>query len=300
MRYVEYNVWNGKIFQVSSVGILPTKSTNTVKQIEDPIIEQMSADKRSLESAFIGLFNKAHDKDGTIHLIKNEKELTKIPIKVEGEFPDVSLILYTNNKLLEIIINYKAVKTWYNHRMRDRFKFALPFDFNFSILDATGNTLKNIKVPAKSFSNNFQTIVDLNSIDYLDDIQILTNRLFETYSLEFKKNKYFSLTSGDTVFNKATSVDKKNHNIIISKTNDKNKIMLEINKLDVSTIYKSLDFYITGKDPNELHGIIAIPIEDLWNKRSIVKEIKIDLEDKLIWCNNRTISILLNKKVMSI
>jgi len=262
----------------------------------------MNIDKRSLESGFIGVFNKAYNKDGTIHLIKNEKELTPIPIKKENEIADVSLILYTNNKLLEIIINYKGLKTWYNHRMKDKFKFILPFTFTFSILDSKGNEVKNIKVPSKDFLNNFQTTIDLSSIGDLKNIKILTNRLFKDYDLEVKLNKYYTMKSGDTIFKRAStaSYDKKTHNIIISKTSDENKIMIEVNKIDTSTIYKSLDFYVTGQDPNELHGIISIPIEELWNKKTIFKELDVDINDKFIWCNNKTISIFLNKKIISI
>ena len=70
MNYVEYNIWTGKIYKVSSTPSLPAMSTMNVIQVDDPIIKEISADKRSLESAFIGTNKKAYNKNGTIHLTK--------------------------------------------------------------------------------------------------------------------------------------------------------------------------------------------------------------------------------------
>jgi hypothetical protein len=303
MRYVEHNIWSGKIYAVSSEPLLPTRSTNRIIKIEDPVIEDMSDDKISLESGFIGMKEKAYKKDGTIHLITNEDKITKIPKKQKDEYVDVDVILYTNNKLMEVIINYRAVKTWYNHRMKDKFTFASTFMFVFILTDAEDNEIKRIEITSKSFLNNFQTLIDLSSIENLKDVKVLTRRRFEKYGLQVKLNKYLNASTEDSVFNKASTEFKHNrkyYNIIISRINKKNNILIEFHNLNVSKVYRSLDFYITGKDPNELHEILSIPIQELWNKKAIYKELKVDLLNKSVWCNVKELNVFLNRKEIKI
>jgi len=302
MSYVEYNVWTGKIHKVSSVSSLPTMSTVNVIEINSPIIEEINSDKRSLESAFIGEKHKAYNKDGTIHLPKPEKELTEISKLKEDKNSDVSLTLYTNNKLLEVTINYKALKTWYNHRMKRNFKFASLYTFPLTIMDKNNKLIKEIKIPISRFLETFQTTIDLSFIDNLKDKKFLTNRIFQTYYLDIQKNKYYDIGFRDSCFNKVSFdiKNRKKYDIIITKTNEKNTIAIKIIKLDASTIYKSLDFYITENDPNELHEVLSIPIENLWNKKFITSKIKSDLNNKLIWCNNKMLNVLFDSRVINI
>jgi hypothetical protein len=300
MKYVEYNLWNGKIYKVSGAPILDTNSSNGIISIEDdPIINEMCTETRALESGFIGNDNKAYNKDGTIHLPKPRKELSEIPIQKNNNItPDVSLVLYTNNKFMEITINYKAVKTWYNHRMKEKFKFANPEVFTF-VITKDDKEIITIEKESKEFLGDFQTTVDLSKIKDLNDIKISTFKMFETYSLLVEKNKYFNLDADNSGFSKMSDTTIK-YNVSISLTNKENFISIELIDIDNVTVYKSLDFYITGNDPNELHEIISIPIEKLWDEKFFVKEINCSLENKLIWCNNRTINILMNKKVVKI
>jgi len=292
MNYVEYNIWTGKIHKVSSLSSFPTKSTMDVIHVDDPIIKDISDDKRSLESAFIGTNQKAYNKNGTIHLTKVEKEYTEL---TDGKInlPDVSVDLYTNNKLMDITINYSAIKTWYNHRMKE-FRFAKKYKFEFEIQNK--NFIKHIEFFSDDFLETFKTTVDLSDIKDLENIKISTKRLFQNYQLKIKKNKYYNLETNDESFNKASTKpnDKKNYNIIISKTTKKNTITIELIEVDISKIYESLDFYITGKDPNELYEILSIPIEDLWNKKIITIKTKCEIDNKSIWCNSKILNILFN------
>jgi hypothetical protein len=299
MRYVEYDVWTGRIYKVSSMPSLPTKSTMDVIEVDDPIIQEISDDKRSLESAFIGTDLKAYNKKGTIHLIKQEKEFTELSTEKIGR-PDVTINLYTNNKLMEITIIYSALKTWYNHRMKKDFKFADDYKFEFELKNKYATKL--IEFSSKKLLETFNTTIDLSSFKDLTDIKVSTKRLFKNYHLNIKKNKYINYDDDDVIFNKvSTNInDKKKWNIIISKTTTKNVIEFEIVKLNTSIIYKTLDFYITGKDPNELHEILSIPIERLWENKWIQFELKDDLNNKNIWCNVNSLNILLDDKIIKL
>ena len=301
MNYVEYNVWTGKIYKVSSISSLPTKSDRNVIEVDDPIIQDISDDKIVIESVFIGTANKAYIRSGIIHLIKREEEYTEI-LNKKIDLPDVSIILYTNNKLMDITINYSALKTWYNHRMKKDFKFNNNYLFAYMFVNSNNEIIKKIKIPSEKFLETFQATIDLSDIDSLENIKVSTKRMFPKYQLTVKENKYYNTETVNESFNKVISIsgNRKDFNIIISKTNEKNTLLIELNKLDTSKIYKSLDFYITGSDPNELHEILSIPIEKLWNRKFITVKTECEINNKSIWCNSKMLNILLNPKVATI
>ena len=231
-RHVDFCKWTGRIYRVSSIPS-ETKDLITLK-MDDDIIQEMYNDSRSLESAFVG-FNikkniyEACNIDGTIYLPVQEENLTEISTLKLNENSDVSITLYTNNKLLEVIINYRAVKTWYNHRMRNNFKFAFDYNFLFEIVNEKNELLKSISIPSKKFLTGFNTRIDLSDIKDLNNIKIFTKRIFKTYHLDIQKNKYFTLgpSDDDITFSRAEtkSIDRKKYNIVISKTTKKNQTL---------------------------------------------------------------------------
>jgi len=289
MNYVEYNIWTGKIYKVSSVPSLSTKSNINVIQIDDPIIKDIINDKRSLESAFIGTNQKAYNKNGTIHLIKIEKEFTKITTKKNNN-PDVTINLYTSNKLMEIIINYSSIKTWYNHRMKKKFKFNKNYLFEFKLNDVI------FKIPSQKFLETFSTTIDLSNIKNLKNIILTTKKLFPNYYLNIQKYKYLKIDENNYSIN-IKKIDskrqKEKYDMEIFLIKNGLKIKNNIPNIILNTIYKQLDFYITGKDPNELYDTISIPIEKLWENKEFIFKIKYKLDNKKIWCNNN-IKVLLN------
>ena len=286
MRYVEYDVWTGCIYRVSSIPSLPTKSTTDVIKVNDPIIEDMSDDKRSLASAFIGTDLKAYDKNGTIHLPKSEKEFSIISTEKNNK-PDVTINLYTNNKLMEIAINYSALKTWYNHRMKKDFKFAYDYKFEFKLQNK--DIIKHIKFTSKDFLETFETTIDLSDVKDLSNIKILTKRKFPNYFLNIKKNKYITSTENTNINIKKTEIKenlKQIYDITIVEGDDNFKIKNNIPNLILNKIYKQINFYITGKDPNELYEVITIPIKELWETKKFIFKKNYSMDDKLIWSDN--------------
>ena len=177
-----------------------------------------------------------------------------------------------------------------------------PFDYKFEFELKNKYATKLIEFSSKKLLETFNTTIDLSSFKDLTDIKVSTKRLFKNYHLNIKKNKYINYDDDDVIFNKvSTNInDKKKWNIIISKTTTKNVIEFEIVKLNTSIIYKTLDFYITGKDPNELHEILSIPIERLWENKWIQFELKDDLNNKNIWCNVNSLNILLDDKIIKL
>ncbi len=301
--FVSWDKWTGKLFRIASSPTINTIHKSAV--INNDIIDDIIKDKRSLESCFVGIdpitkkYN-VFDKNGTIYLPPSEKQFTEIKIGDNKE-ADVSLELYKNNKLLEVTINYRAVKTWYNHRMKDRFSFAKDYYFIFEIIDKKDNSLiKQIKLSSDRLLETFHTTIDLSDIKKLDNIKILTKRLFQTYNLKIENNKYYSKNDNSKINFTKVDTKKKNikYDIIINLTNIENTIMImnNINNLNISKIYNNLEFYITGKDPNELHDILSIPVQTLHDKKHILIKLKCNIDDKMLWSYGDNIKVLFNKK----
>jgi len=146
--YVKFNKWTGKIHQVSSSPILKHDSESISININTKIIQDIFADKRSLESSYIAYLPEedkyvTYTKTGVIYLFPPEKFFTEV--KTSGvNTPDVKLTLYTSNKLLDIEVTLNGVKTWYNHRQGKEFLFAFDPKFVFQILNKQNKVIKGI------------------------------------------------------------------------------------------------------------------------------------------------------------
>jgi len=305
-KYVDFSKWTGKIYRVSSVP--SDNSIHTTIEMRDNIIQDIHDDKRSLESAYIGFDSmsnlyKAYNKTGTIHFPKPESNF--IEISTDEKNPDISLILYTNNKLLEIFINYKAVRSWYNHRMKDGFNFASGTSFIFEIRSKKSDELlKTINIKPSEFLENFECKVDLVNINNLNDIKILTKRIVEVYNLEIQANKYIKVKNNDNFQLNKIDTGFKNiqaYDLVIYRTNIKNILYIKnnIENLNIKEVYKDINLYVTGSDPNKLYEILCIPLIELWNKNFLTIEFKSDLVGKIIWCE-KILKILFNEKVIEL
>lgn len=311
--YVKFNKWNGKIFQVSSSPIPKTDPNCVYININTKIIQDIFSDKRSLESSYISYLPETDEyvtytKTGVIYLFPPEKFFTEIQsVKKEETAPDVNLTLYTNNKLLDIEITLNGIKTWYNHRQGKDFLFAFNPEFIFQIVGTKNKVIKTITLKSHVFLENFKHTVDLSDVvDNLNNIKIKTLRYFKNYYLETKQFKYFDENDPDkkSNFNKADFKKKyENYDVTIHRTSVKNTVLIKnnINKEILTTLYKELNFYITGKDPNELYDILSIPIKQLWEKKNIILELKYEIKDKLLWINTPNVTVYFNnQKVINI
>lgn len=300
--FISYDRWTGKIFRISNKK--PLFDKNPILETSEPLAIDIYMGKKHMDNYSVaydfelGIYE-LQQKSGTIYLSKPEEYFSEV-YEHEDSNSDIIVKLYTNNKLLEIMINYNAVKNWYNHRMKS-FKFSRGSSFIFRIEDDDGNTLKTLTIYPKEFLETFQTTIDLSDIDKLDNIKILTKRIFKSYSFVKTKNKYYLKNSKSPFYfyqidNKP--VYKKIYDIIILRTTKPNTYIIKNNIKNPNSvsIYKSLDFYITGRDPNELHGILSIDISELWGKEVFRKKISSETKNKIIWCNNSSVNVLFNSE----
>jgi len=306
--YVEFNKWTGKIKTISGNPLLPTTSDSIIREMNSKIIMDIFLDKRSLESAGVVINNKTqkyecNSKKGIIYLPNAEDKFSIIGTE-KIDKPDVTLNLFTNNKLLNIIINHSAIKTWYNHRMKKNFQFSHISIFMFQIKDKQGKLLKNISLSSNDFLEIFHTTIDLSDIEDLKNIEIFTRRIFKTYTLNIKKDRYFQEDLSNIIKFKKVHSKKINetYDITIFPTDKERTIMIKnnIDKKKLNPIHKKISFYITGKDPNELYDIVEIDLKTLHEKRSFIIELKYEIKDKIIWNSNNNITAYFNKRIMKI
>jgi len=303
--YVKFNKWTGKIYQVSSSSISETDPNCIYIDLNTKIIQDIFADKRSLESSYISYIQDedkytTYTKTGVIYLFPPEKFFTEVKTK-KMDAPDINLTLYTNNKLLDIEVTLNGVKTWYNHRQGKDFLFAFNPEFIFQILNKQNKIIKTITLKSHVFLENFKTTVDLSDIDNLQNVKIKTMRLLKNYFLKIKKYKYFKEDEVNSKNNfSKVDLEKKIeiYDLMIFRTNVENTILVKNN---IDKIYKELSFYVTGKEPNELYDIVTIPVKELWDKKTILIKLKYGLENKILWKSNSKITVLFNnKKVIEI
>ena len=297
--YISYDKWNGKIYKISK-SEFESEYHNIIK-LSDDLIQDINQDKISIESVFVAN-NKLHKKDSTIYFPKKEELETEINI-VENGLSDINLELYKENKLLDIKINIRSLRTWYNHRMEDRFSFGNQDPLIF-IFKKDNKIIKELTIPIDNFLETFQTTVDLSDIKNLDKIKIYTNRVVPKYQLIIYLNKYYEVKTKETHSYKKIDYNeiKENYDMIIFKTNKPNVLYIKnnIKNPNEKKIFKDLELYITGTDPNEIHSTIHISLKKIWKKERFMAVYNCNLENKIFYCNNKYIRVLYNHKEVQV
>jgi len=267
--YVSFDS-TGKITKISST----SSNENNEIYTNDININKISKDSLSIDSVYI-YKNEVFLKDGTICFPDPENKFTKIP---EIDNANITLTLFKKNKLLQIDINYSAVRTWYNRKMKF-FNFK-DNDLIFKII-SKGKT-KEFKVPLKKFGNTFSTIIKLPEIEDINDVIFKTKKITETYNLKILDERYLKKENKNIEF---TSSSSKNPDIEVQQKGKILNVNIKNNNILEKSEYNNIEFYITSLNKNKIYDKIILKTNDIEKNKKFSFKINYQLHNKQIFCD---------------
>ena len=288
--FVYYEEWDGQVVEISNK---PKPSKHSYLKTNDD-----NARKIMLGELDPRRFVVSESKDGFILMAKSKKltikkeedQLSMIP-KYHNKNCDVNVILYTNDWKMEVNFNQdtvyrmtgnRHVKKQSSQSQYSKIKFYLISKKNPSYLMST------YEIDPIDLMNDGFRIFDmshLRTICSLSDIQILTRRIFKSYSIRTKE--YF--VGAEYSSNKS---HKRYHakiyepgqiqvpTFVISNTTNGWVMRSNFSDPQEHKIFGDLTFYITKPDPNILLSTIKIPFEKIGWKQ----EINLNLTDNINQC----------------
>lgn len=282
--YVYYDEWSGEIKNISGKS---RKSQDLYIVTEDSIAAEIMMGILSPKNyVVIDSADGTHiiHRSAALQIKKAEDNLSKIPLMTTALDNDINVIFYLDSWKMEVNISQDTMYKLTGKRFNQ--KFTKEQNVNNSALDLYlikhNNPMFLVDVkridPIELMNNGF-TMFDMSHLQTkigLGDIDVLTRRVFKTYGLKIKQNyvtvdyhtrkshrRVHSGISGDNKIWSTFSVSPSTGGWIV-RSNFEDPIEQKI--------YRDLDIFLTGQNPNELKGKIKIPFEKIgWNQEFLLK-----------------------------
>jgi hypothetical protein len=285
--YVYYDEWTGEIKSITgkykqlSFSYIVTEDETAAK-----IMMGILNPKKYVVSDLVDGV-KLVPKSDVIAIKKAEEVLTKIPRVKNFIDSDVNIIFYKNDYKIEVNLNQDTIYKMTGKRFNKNNNQIVSND-NFLIFYLIKKNDPNylydtVKIDPADIVLNGYKLFDVSHLQNkvsLDDIDVLTKRIFKNYGLKIKQN-YVNIDYHTRRSNKRT------HTIIHNSTEEWSTFSVSpstegwIIKSNFSNpqeqkIYKDLKIFLTGKDPNTLLGKIIIPYDQIGNFKEYIVKTTID------------------------
>ena len=282
--FVYYDEWSGEIKDI----------TNKVKESADPYLK---TEDKIASDLMLGHINPkkyivADLADGTfivkktevLRIKETEDELTKIPLVSHSVDSDINVILYLNNWKMEVNINQDTMYRLTGKRFNK--KFGKEDNINGSVLNLyiikrnnPNYLIKMITIDPIDLMNEGFKLFDLSDLQTkisLNEVDILTRRVFKNYGLKVKKNyvtvDYHTRKSQKRIHTTINEASKDFATFSISQSTEGWIIKSNFDDPTEQKIYRDLTIYLTEDNPNVLLDKIKIPFNKIgWQKEFIVK-----------------------------
>lgn len=283
--YVYYDEWSGDIKNISGKR---RKSQDLYIVTEDSTASDIMMGILSPKNYLvIDGVDGTHivSKSAALQIKKAEDNLSKIPVVSAALDNDINVIFYLDSWKMEVNISqdtmYKLTGKRFNR------KFTKEQNVNNSELDLYLIKHNNPTVlldtkridPIELINNGF-IMFDMSHLQTkiaLGDIDVLTRRVFKTYGLKIKQNyvsiDYHTRKSHRRVHSDIlTSQTKSWSTFSVSPSTGGWIIRSNFEDPIEQKIYRDLNIFLTGQNPNELKGKIKIPFEKIgWNQEFLLK-----------------------------
>lgn len=285
--YVYYDEWTGEIKSITgkykqlSFSYIVTEDETAAK-----IMMGILNPKKYVVSDLVDGV-KLVPKSDVIAIKKAEEVLTKIPRVKNFIDSDVNIIFYKNDYKIEVNLNQDTIYKMTGKRFNKDNNQIVSND-NFLIFYLIKKNDPNylydtVKIDPVDIVLNGYKLFDVSHLQNkvsLDDIDVLTKRIFKNYGLKIKQN-YVNIDYHTRRSNKRT------HTIIHKSTEEWSTFSVSpstegwIIKSNFSNpqeqkIYKDLKIFLTGKDPNTLLDKIIIPYDQIGNFKEYIVTTTID------------------------
>lgn len=286
--YIYYDEWTGEIINITNKY---KASTNPHLLTEDNTAAELLMGHLDPKKFIISETPNGTvliEKSAQLRLKAEEDKLSKvseIPLTVNRE---INIIKYVNSFMLEVNISNDAV--WKLTGRRSNRKFSKKENINNSVIyfyiTEKNNPLRLIKTikidPIDLINKGYQLfdLTDLQNVIGLNNIDILTRRIFKSYGLKSKEN-YVNveyLRRKNSRRNHATiTSNNKESTFYISKSTEGWIFRSNFKDPDEFKIYGNVKIYITGNSPFELRDQIVLPLSELGEYKELYVKTDADL-----------------------
>lgn len=274
--YVYYDEWSGEIiniankYKVSDNPHLLTED-NTAAEI---LIGHLNPKKYIVNDTPDGIFIMSKAK--SVRIKSQEDQLSKVaevPLTIDKE---INIIRYTESMKLEINISSDTLYRMTGRRHNKKFSQAENVNNSklcFYITEKNNplRLIHTIEIDPIDLINNGYMLYDLweyANVIGLNDIDILTRRVFKSYGLK-TKTKYVTLEYIKRKNSRRNHMEISNTSdeatFIISKSTAGWIFKSNFNNPHEAKIYRDMKIHITGNTPFDLVDSITIPLSEMGN-----------------------------------
>jgi len=286
--YIYYDEWTGEIINITNKY---KASTNPHLLTEDNTAAELLMGHLNPKKFIISDTPNGTvliEKSAQLRLKAEEDKLSKvseIPLTIDRE---INIIKYINSFMLEVNISNDAV--WKLTGRRANRKFSKKENVNNSVIyfyiTEKNNPLKLLKTikidPIDLINKGYQlfNLSDLQNVIGLNNIDILTRRIFKSYGLKSKENYVnveYLRRKNSRRNHCVITANNKESTFYISKSTEGWIFRSNFKDPDEFKIYSNIKIYITGNSPFELRDQIVLPLSELGEYKELYVKTNADL-----------------------
>tara|TARA_R110001606_G_scaffold164497_2_gene308847 strand:+ start:3032 stop:4018 length:987 start_codon:yes stop_codon:yes gene_type:complete len=285
--YVYYEEWDGSVLSVAnkaSPSKHPYITTNSA-DAKKILLGELDARRFVVHDTVDGLTLMPKSKKLTIKAA--EDQLSKIST-IGDRATDVNVIFYTNDWKMEVNFNQDTVyrMTGSRHIKKQSSSDEYSKIVLYLIMNNNPNLLvSTFEIDPIDLINNGYKIFDmshLRTICSLSDVQLLTRRIFKSYSIKFRE--YY--VGAEYTTNKS---HKRHHakiynngqlaapTFVISNTTNGWTIRSNFEDPQEYKIFRDLTLYITDGNPNNLISTVKLPLDKIGWKQEVNFNLQSDI-----------------------
>lgn len=285
--HVYYDEWTGEVKNV----------TSKFKKSEYP---NFVTDDNTAAEIMMGIINPKNflvldtpsgthivHKDSALKIKKAEEVLSKIKVVPTTVDSDINIIFYLDSWKLEVNINQDTLYKLTGKRFNKKFsksdnKENTELDLYLIKHNNPLILIDTLKIDPIELINNGFMIFDMSHLITkigLGDIDVLTRRIFKSYGLKIKQN-YVTTDYHTRKSHKRVHADILDTTMwstfTVSPSTEGWIIRSNFDNPHDQKIYRDLNIFLTGQNPNELKDKIKIPYEKIGQKQEFLIKTKVD------------------------
>lgn len=288
--YVYFDEWTGNITSIT--GKKRDDITDPFLKTSDPVaVQLMKGIKNTRKYVVADLVDgyKLVEKKDYLRIKQAENYLSKIPIIKPTINKDVNVVLYLSDYKVEVNVSTDLVYQLTGKINSSEVKIQKDKKYEKLVLYVIEKNnpmrlLETIEIDPVELIEKGYMLYDFSNLRNtiaLGDIDILTRRIFKSYGLKIKQN-YVTVDYGLAQNNKrfhtrvSDNTTKEFATFSVSQSTQGWIIRSNFNDPHEYKIYKDVNMFLTGKNPNILLDTITVPFEKIGYNQEYIVKTKVD------------------------
>ena len=288
--YVYFDEWTGEINAISSK--IREELQDTYLRTTDPVVmDLMKGVKNTRKYVVADLVDgfKLVEKKNYLRIKQAENYLSKIPQVKSTVNRDLNVVLYLSDYKAEVNVSTDLIYQLTGKVNSSEVKIRRDNDYEEIVLYIIEKNnplrlLETIKINPIELIEKGYILFDFSNLRNtiaLADIEVLTRRIFKSYGLKIKQN-YVTVDYGLAQNNKRfhtrvkDSTTEEFATFSVSPSTQGWIIRSNFNNPHEYKIYKDINMFLTGNNPNILLDSINIPFDKIGYNQEYIVKTKVD------------------------